>query len=155
VPGIAYATALEDLDASGLPTGTVSLYCGDGNGRANAALLAKVRIASRGFRLAGQALSLYGTVPTLVSITLSFGVLDGYTTADVQAAARAAVVAAVNALGPGSYLDPSILGAALKTVPGVALLPAYPTGVVDPSATVVPASFATIFRTRLDLVGLA
>lgn len=155
VAGIQYALALEDIDGDGAPTGGATLYVGDANGRANAALVARVRVALRNFRLAGQRVALAGTVPVLESIVLSFAVTEGLSTADVQDAARAAVVTAVNALGPGEALEPALLGAVLRGIPGVSLLAAYPNGVVSPSAPVAPSSPSTLFRTRLDLVTFA
>lgn len=155
VPGIVYAEAIEDIDGDGEPVGTATLYCGDVNGRANAALLARVRATLRGFRLAGQRVVLRGTAPDLQTIVLSFAVREGADIAQVQEQGRAAVVAYVNGLAPGASLQRAGVATALKGVPGVVFLDAYPFGVVTPSADVAAASTATIFRTRADLVSFS
>lgn len=155
VPGILYAETIEDIDSGGEPVGTATLYLGDINGRANAALLARVRAALRGFRLAGQRVVLRGTAPDLQELVLSFAVIDGFEIAQVQEQARAAAVAYVNGLGPGASLQRAGIATAIKGVPGVSFLDAYPFGVVTPAADVAAASTATIFRTRTDLVGFS
>ena len=155
IEGISSAVAVEALDDLGNPTGLVSLYLGDANGRANDALLAKVRIKLREFRMEGQAVNLYGSIPSLQSIVLSFGILDGYASAEVQSSARAAVVSAVNKLKSGETLNRALIAAAVKSVPGVVLLDAAPYGCTTPVADVVASSAVTLFRTSSELVTFA
>lgn len=155
ISGISTAVAVESVDDLGNPTGAVALYLGDANGRANDALLAKVRIKLREFRMEGQAVSLYGSVPSLQSIVLSFGILDGYASAEVQSSARAAVVSAVNKLKSGETLNRALIAAAVKSVPGVVLLDAAPYGCTTPVADVVASSAVTLFRTSSELVTFA
>jgi len=152
VAGVVFASAIEELDFLGRVTGRVTLYVGDVNGRANSALVARVRAALRGFRLAGQHIEIVGSVPSLQAIVLSFGVLDGYVQEDVQSSAKAAVIAAVNALPPGATLARASIAAAIKSIKGTVLLSGSPFGCTTPSADVVPASAATIFRTSDALV---
>jgi len=157
VPGITYAYAVEDLDANGLPIGSVSLFVADVNGRANSALLARVRAQIRGFRLQGQRVNLVGSSPSLQTIQLHFGVLSTYDIGQVQTAARGAVVAYVNSLQPGQILAVAGLAAAIKSVAGVVFdslagSTALAYGVVSPAADVAPVSISTIFRTTTDLV---
>lgn len=147
VPGVATATVVEALDASGLPNGLTILYVADDQGRASTGLLARVRAALRGFRGAGQRVRILGTSPAFRSITLSIGVLDGYNVASVQEAVRAAVVAAVNKLTPGATLQRALLTSAIASVPGAVFLPSVPSGVVTPAADLIPASISVIYRT--------
>jgi uncharacterized phage protein gp47/JayE len=152
VPGVAYAVAIEDVDSEGRPTGTATLYLGDVNGRANRALLARVRAALRGFRMTGQDISLVGTVPFLQSFLLSFAVATGYAVETVQAEAVAAVVSYVNALGPGDSLNTAGLYGVLRGIAGLVFLPAYPLGLVSPTGIVAAASPSTLIRTTPALV---
>ena len=152
IPGIKYAEAIERLSASGVPTGAVDLYVGDANGRANAALVEKVRAQSRNFRLPGQAVFYYGTNPSIQTIVLLFGILDGYTQQNVIDQAIAAVVEAVNKIKPGKTFYRSIVQTALQSVDGVVLLDAAPYGCTTPAADVVPSSGSTTFRTSAEKV---
>lgn len=155
VPGVAAAVAIEDIDSEGTPTGSVALYVGDPFGRAGTGLLRRVRAALRGFRLLGQHVEISQTLPEFVSITLRFGVLDGYSVDQVREEARAAVVAAVNALPPGATLTRALLASVLAQVPGLAFLAAAPFGFTVPAADIVPTYLSTILRTRLDLVSFS
>jgi uncharacterized phage protein gp47/JayE len=153
VPGVAAATAIEDLDTDGNPVGTATVYIGDAYGRATDGLLDRVRVASRGFRLLGQHVQIFRTLPTFVSFTLVFGVLDTYSVDQVREEARAAVVAYVNSLAPGAPLLRASIAAVLRSVPGVVLLVNVPFGCTVPAADTFAASVSTIFRTRSDLIG--
>lgn len=155
VPGVAAASAIEDLDTEGNPVGTATLYVSDAYGRASNGLLARVRVASRNFRMLGQHIRLAGTLPTYKSFALTFGVLDGFSVAQVREEVRAAVVAYVNSLAPGAALLRAGIAAAIKKVQGVVLLESAPYGIVpgDPSdADFYPSAPATIFRTSNDRV---
>lgn len=154
LPGVAYAVAIEDIDAEGLPVGTVTIYLADANGRATGALLRRVRIGLRSLRLLGQRVNLAGTAPAWQTISLRFGVLTGFVVTEVVDQARAAVVAYVNRLAPGATLDPAAIGVVLKGVLGLDLLPSLPNGVVSPAVPVVPAAASTTLRTSLDLVSV-
>jgi uncharacterized phage protein gp47/JayE len=155
VGGVLYAVAIEDIDAAGSPTGGATLYVGDVNGRANAALLSRVRAAIRAFRLTGQRVTIAGTVPAMQTIVLSFAVSSAYSIASVQDAARAAVVTYVNALAPGASLTLASLAAVLAGVPGVVFTGSYSYGVITPGADVAAGTTATIIRTTSALVSFA
>ena len=152
VPGVAFATAIELLNANGEPYGDVQLYVGDVNGRANAALLARVQAGIRTGRMAGQYVALFGTTPSMQAISLHIGVLDTYDAPSVQASVRAAVMSYVNGLAPGATLFIAGVTAAIRSVAGAVIESSYPTGVISPVADVVASSSATIFRTTSDLV---
>ena len=155
VPGVATATAVEDTDAEGTPTGAVTLYLGDANGRATSALLARVRASARGFRLAGQSVRFVGTSPDFRAFSLRFGILDSANVEQVREELRAAVVAYVNGLAPGASLLRASLAAVLTAVPGVVLLDAHPYGLETGSPSdvdLIPSSKSTTYRTRPELV---
>lgn len=153
-PGIESAVALEELSPEGFLTGNVILHVADANGRAGAPLRALVTATLRGYRMAGQIITVLSALPELTSITLRFGVLAGFSVGDVQARARSAVVASVNALEPGQSLFRAIVSAALAGVPGLVFLEAEPSGVVIPAADLI-ATPSTRFRTSAELVGFA
>lgn len=155
VPGVAAATALEDLDEDGNPTGTVTLYLGDAFGRATDGLLARVRAALRGFRLLGQHVQAFRTLPEFQSFTLSFGVLDTFDIGQVREEAKAKVVAYVNGLAPGAALLPASIGSVLAGIPGLVLLEAVPNGCTVPAAPIFPSLLNTIYRTKPELVTFA
>ncbi len=156
VPGIATATAIEDVNGDSIPTGSVSLYVGDVNGRANAALLARVVSYLFQFRLPGQHVVPYGTSPDLRSFVLHFAVDSGFVASQVQASARAAYVRSVNSTIAGRTLQLATGAAALKAVPGVVLEASYPFGVVSINGTtptdVAATTASTVFRTSPELV---
>lgn len=158
VSGVVTATAVEDTDTEGNPTGSVTLYLGDANGRATSALLARVRAAARGFRLAGQSVRFVGTSADFRAISLRFGVLDSANVDQVREEARAAVVAYINSLAPGASLLRAAIAAVLSAVPGVVFLDADPYGIETGSSgdvDLVPASKSTLYRTSPSLVTFA
>lgn len=152
VPGIVFATPIEEVDAAGYPTGAASLFIADTNGRANPALVARVRARLRAFRLIGQHIGLFGAAPSFVSFTVHVAVLDGFDIGQTQTSIRAAIAGYVNALAPGATLTQAGVATAIATVPGVVFEPTYPYGLVTPAADVAPSSLSTIFRTSVDLV---
>lgn len=154
--GVSYAVAIEDINPqSGLATGSVSLYVADANGRANEALLQRVRLAIANARLPGQRVTLYGAAPIFQALVLRVAVKSGFDIALVQSSVRGAVVARQNATPPGAGFQRELIANAILTVPGAAIDPAYPTGVITPPANIAAASTATIFRTSADLVSFA
>jgi len=154
-PGVQTAEVIEELDSNGDPTGIVSAYVGDINGRANAALLESVKAQLRFGRMLGQIVKLYASIPTLVQITLSFGVINSFDQAATILAARSAVVSAVNKLASGQNLTRALILAALQTVPGVYILNTVPYGCTTPAADIIASSASVLFRTSLDLTKFA
>lgn len=151
--GVSYAVVVEDINPqSGEATGHLSLYVADQNGRANDALLARVRLALRASRLPGQTIRLFGAAPIFQAIVLRVAVKTGLDVGVIQSSVRGAVVARVNALPPGADFQREIIASAILTVPGVALDPAFPFGVVTPATNIAASSSATLFRTTSDLV---
>lgn len=170
LPGIAASTAQEDIDLNNpdeqLPLGSVTIYVGDVDGKATEALLRRVKLALSGFRLLGQLVKVWGIVPQLVGLTLRFGVLDTLDVAQVRADVRAAMLLAVNRLGPGMPLRRPALESLLAGLPGVVLLPnvppvvmflqnAPPAGAPAASPDLVPTDPRTAYRTTAELITFA
>ena len=154
--GVAYAVAIEDINPqSGLATGSVSLYVADANGRANDALLARVRLAIRDARMGGQRVNLFGAAPIFQALVLRVAIKSDFDTALVQSSVRGAVVARVNETPPGAGFQRELVANAILTVPGAAIDPTYPYGVISPATNIAASSSATIFRTSADLVSFA
>lgn len=154
--GVAYAVVVEDVNPqSGLVTGTVSMFVADANGRANDALLARVRLAIRNARLPGQRVNLFGAAPIFQALVLRVAVKSGFDTAIVQSSVRGAVVARQNATAPGTGFQRELIANAIVTVPGAAIDPAYPYGVISPATNLAAASTATLYRTSAALVSFA
>lgn len=151
VPGVRQAVAAEEVGLDGQPTGVVLLYVADDNGNCNSALLSAVRLALRDWRAGGVPVSLIGSVPSYLAFVLRIGVLDGFSSLDVQALARGAVVGAVGRLVTNDTMRRSAIFAALHSVPGAVV---GTDAIVSPALDVVPARGGTL-RTRLDLITFA
>jgi uncharacterized phage protein gp47/JayE len=154
VPGVATAIVIEDVDVEGNPTGIVTLYVADASGRASKELLARVRVASREFRLLGQSLRILGMAPDMQDFTVSIGALEGYALDSVQNAARYALVSYVNSLLPGASLLRANLAKELQKVPGLVLLPSAPYGVTSPGVDLAQVP-SKAFRTTPDRITFA
>lgn len=152
VPGVRVAIGIEQLGTDGAPIGFGTVYVADVNGRANAALVQRVQNAFRRSRLFAQFVDVIGAAPSLESIVLHIGTLNGFDPAQVQSAVVAAVIGYVNGLLPGATMYVSGITAAILSVPGAVLESSYPTGVVSPATDIVASSSSTLFRTRSDLV---
>lgn len=148
VAGVRLATAVEEVDALGHPTGRVALYIADLLGQGNAALVAAVRSALVEYRAAGVYVDVIGAVPTFVSIRYRLRFAAGVDSTRAFALVRNATLAAVNALRPNATLDVSLLFAAARSVPGVIVLD---DAIQEPIGDLVPAPGQAI-RTRADLV---
>jgi uncharacterized phage protein gp47/JayE len=148
VPGVAQATAEEQLNSLGVPNGLVFLYISDANGQSNALLEAAVADALLEYRGGGIVVDVFGAVPVLQSIVLSLSYTAGTDTAAAFNSVRAAVVAAVNALAPGDTLYRSIIIEAAKSITGVIV---SDTAVTVPTGDVVPTS-GQVIRTSKDIV---
>lgn len=123
-------------------------------------------IAVPGSALNRQLVKVWGIVPQLVGLTLRFGVLDTLDVAQVRADVRAAMLLAVNRLGPGMPLRRPALESLLAGLPGVVLLPnvppvvmflqnAPPAGAPAASPDLVPTDPRTAYRTTAELITFA
>jgi len=148
VPGVRQATAVEEVDSMGIPTGRVSLYIADANGQANAALTAAVVGALLEYRAAGVYVDVQGATPLFVPITYNLRFSAGVDTTAAFGLVQSGTVAAVNALRPNATLEVSLLFAVARSVPGVIVLD---DAVVAPVGDLVPAP-GQVIRTRTALV---
>jgi len=148
VPGVRQATAVEEVDSLGIPTGRVSLYVADALGQANAALVLAVQSALLEYRAAGVYVDVSSSIPLFVSIQYLLRFAAGVDTTAAFARVQAATVSAVNALPPNATLPVSLLFSVARSVPGVIVLD---DAVVTPIGDLVP-SAGQILRTRTDLV---
>lgn len=148
VPGVRQATAVEEVDSLGIPTGRVSLYVADALGQANAALVLAVQSALLEYRAAGVYVDVSSSIPLFVPIQYLLRFAAGVDTTAAFARVQAATVSAVNALPPNATLPVSLLFSVARSVPGVIVLD---DAVVTPIGDLVP-SAGQILRTRTDLV---
>lgn len=148
VPGVRQATAVEELDSLGIPTGRVALYVADALGQANAALVSAVVSALLEFRAAGVFVDVSSAIPIFTPIVFNLRFEAGVDTTAAFAQVRSSTVAAVNALRPTARLEVSLLFGAARSVPGVIVLD---DAVVAPVGDLVP-SAGQVIRTRADLV---
>lgn len=148
VPGVRQATAIEEVDSLGNPTGRVSLYVADALGQANAALVLAVRAALLEYRSAGVIVDISSATPLFVPITFNLRFSAGTDTTAAFAQVQAATISAVGALAPSQTLPVSLLFSVARSVPGVIVLD---DAIVAPVGDLVPAP-GQVIRTRLDLV---
>lgn len=148
VPGVRQATAVEEVDSLGIPTGRVSLYIADALGQANAALVLAVQAALLEYRAAGVYVDVSSSIPLFVPIQYLLRFAAGVDTTAAFARVQAATVSAVNALAPNATLPVSLLFSVARSAPGVIVLD---DAVVTPVGDLVP-SAGQIIRTRTDLV---
>lgn len=148
VPGVRQATAIEEVDPLGIPTGRVSLYVADANGQANAALVLAVRSALLEYRAAGVVVDISSAIPNFVAIVYNLRFAAGVDTAAAFAQVQTATVSAVNALAPSQTLPVSLLFSVARSVPGVIVLD---DAIVAPVGDLIP-SAGQVIRTRTDLV---
>ena len=163
VPGVQYATAIEEVDTSGNPLGPVSVYVADATGRSNAGLVDRVNKVRNSFRLSGQRIDVHVVTAELCSLALNLAIRSDFESTTTQAAVTAAVVAYINALRPGDRVPVVGVSAIMASVPGVVFESAVPSGVLGIAAgtgppalgalaDLVPPSAATAFRTKPELI---
>lgn len=148
VPGVVSATALEEVDDWGRPTGVVSVYIADSNGQANNQLANLVRDALREYRGAGVIVDVLTSQPLVQDIAYVLGWEAGTDTLAASQQLRELTVATVNALAPGEVLPLSLLQSIARSVPGAIVLQGT---VVNPNGDLVPA-FNQVLKTELSRV---
>jgi len=148
VPGVRQASAIEEVDPGGLPTGRVSIFVADAQGQANSALVTAVLLALLEYRAAGIIVDVLSAIPEFVSIRFRLRFSASVNTTVAAESVRLAAVAAVNVLRPNAVLPVSLLFAAARSVPGVIVLD---DAIVAPVGDLVPA-LGQVIRTRPDLV---
>lgn len=148
VRGVRQATAIEETDAFGSPTGRVSLYIADAQGNGNSQLVSAVRLSLFEYRGGGVVVDIYGAVPLFVTIRYRLRFTANVDTVQAFDQVRQATVANVNALAPSVALPVSLLFATARSVPGVIVLD---DAIVSPVGDLIPAP-GQVIRTRADLV---
>lgn len=148
--GIRQATAIEELNLSGMPTGKMFLYIADANGQANQALIAEVVSVLRDYRGGGQPVVVIGGTPTFTAITYHLSFETGVDTELAFDAVRQTTVARVNQLAPQEPLRRAMLFEIARSVAGV-IVPAD--GVTAPAGDIIPApGSGQVIRSSADLV---
>ncbi len=148
VPGVQLATAVEEVDGEGDPTGRVSLFISDVSGAGNVALADLVRDRLVEFRAAGIVVDVFGSTPRFETITYLLRFETGIDSTIAFDQVRSRTIANVNALAPQKTLERSLLFASARSVEGVIVLT---DAVQVPVGDIVPA-VGEIIRTRTDLV---
>ncbi|HHH29099.1 MAG TPA: hypothetical protein ENK57_12250 [Polyangiaceae bacterium] len=148
VSGIRLATAVEEIDTSGDPTGRVSLFISDAAGAGNAALAEQVRNALLEFRAAGIVVDVFAATPRFEAITFRLRFDTGIDSTIAFDQVRSRTIANVNALAPQKTLERALLFQSARQVEGVIVLD---DAIVVPVGDIVPAS-GEVIRTRIDLV---
>lgn len=146
VAGVRFAVATEITTLAGEPARWVRLQVADRLGESNAALTTEVEAALDDWRPAGMHAEVVGATVTYVTISLALTVSSAYDTTAVEAAVKAAVVAALDDFAPSQTLHHSDLIAAAKAVAGV-----VDASVTLPATAVAPTT-TEVLRTRTDLV---
>ncbi len=148
VQGVRQATAVEEINSAGDPTGRVYLYICDAQGNGNQLLVNAVRAALVEYRAAGIIVDVSGATPLFVPITYNLRFRAGIDTTTAFSQVQTATIAAVNALAPGQTLTVSLLFATARSVPGVIVLD---DAIVAPIGDLVPVG-GQVIRTRANLV---
>lgn len=148
VSGVRLATAVEEVDSNGDPTGRVSLFISDEQGGGNSALADLVRDALFEWRAAGVVVDVVGATPRFEPVVFRLRFKAGVDSTLAFDAVRARTLARVNRLPPQSTLERSLLFSAARSVEGVIALD---DAIVTPVGDVVPGA-GEIIRTRLDLI---
>lgn len=148
VPGVRLATAIEEVDLAGDPTGRVSLFISDVTGSGNSALADLVRNALLEFRAAGIVVDVVGATPRFEAISFLLRFETGVDSTLAFDAVRLRTLAQVNRLPPQTALERSLLFAAARSVEGVIV---RDDAVAVPVGDVIPAT-GDIIRTTLDLI---
>lgn len=152
VPQVTHATAFEELDADGVPTGWVTLVISDDEGNSNTAIAALVETVLEEYRGAGVPVTVAVGVVRLEDIVIAATYVTGQDTLARFDEGAGRVVAYVNALAPGEVMDPGRIAEAFMGY-GAGV---YQTGikgckVVEPSGPVVPET-TDVIRTSRALI---
>ena len=148
VPGVRLATAVENVDSNGDPTGRVSLFISDAAGAGNATLAQLVREALVEYRAAGIIVDVFAATPRFEAITYRLRFETGVDSTIAFDAVRARTLASVNALAPQKTLERALLFSSAKSIDGVIVLD---DAVHVPVGDIVPAA-GEVIRTRIDLI---
>ncbi|MDP3940623.1 MAG: baseplate J/gp47 family protein [Deltaproteobacteria bacterium] len=148
VDGVAFAVATEVTEPDGAPARYIKLQVADKDGASSSALTDAVALALREWRCGGMRVEVIGATVTKVAITIAIITKSGFDPAAVADQVKAAIVAALDALGPGETLYYSTIVAAAQQVPGAIV----PNDAVTAPATALQPDDGEVFRTELGLI---
>lgn len=148
VGGVETATAFEEVDSDGIPTGYVTLSIADRNGQANQLLASAVRTALLEYRAAGIVVDILLSSPFFQDIFFGLSFKSGTDQRSAIAQIKNITVSAVNLLDPGETLQRSLLYALARSVPGVIV---NESAITTPAGDVVPSANQSI-KTSLDRI---
>ncbi len=148
VDGVATATAREEVDGNGDPTGIVTVFVADQNGQSNSVLASAVRDALLGYRAAGIVPDVVTTTPLDTTIRYAIAFEAGTDTVAASNQIKNLTVDAVNSLSPGATLLQSQLVSIASSVTGAIVVSG---SVLEPTGDLVP-SDGEVIRTELGLV---
>lgn len=141
VQGVRLATAFEDVDALGVPTGHISLFIADATGAGNAALAQKVREAITDWQAAGVPVIVFVSTPRFVPIVVAPQFESGVDSTLAFEEFRRRLVSRVNELRPAETLDRSLIYDVGRSVTGMIVRDSF---VVEPVGDIVPAAGETL-----------
>lgn len=151
VPGVASVSVEEVVDEAGVPAAFVRAYILDALGRANETFAARARRELLSWRALGIPVVVEAGVVEYTPITYRAR-FDTRIVNDSAAAGRAqdtALVSRLMAQRPGQILERAAVLSALRSVPGAVV---YEGDLVAPAGDLIPATPASAFRTRRDLI---
>ncbi len=150
VPGVASASAVEQLDGMGNPARVATVYVADASGVASQAMGAEVTAALQDYRAAGIQAPVQLSFPLLQAVTMQLVFTAGTVTAPLVELIRAAMVAFVNSTPTSATLYRAGLQTVLQRYQKQGLIPNNNT-IIEPAGDVVPPAGQTI-RTTLAMV---
>ena len=145
-PGIASASAVEELSGGAQPARLVTLCIADADGMSSG----NITVDLEESRAAGIQVILNRSTPLYVNVVLSLKFLAGKETDLIKDAVRTAMVGTVNRSTTNGTLFRANLFETLKSFAGDGLIPSEDS-IVEPAGDLVPATGMTI-RTTLDRV---
>lgn len=119
VEGVESASAFEETDQYGTPTGRIYLTIADSTGRSNQAMVEAVSIVLREWRAAGIIVTIFASTPAFQDIWYEIGFRDNIDQRSAINQLKALTVNAVNLLQPGETLERAMLFALARSVPGL------------------------------------
>lgn len=154
-PGVASATAIEVVQASGVPACVVQGFILDALGRGNDTFAARAQLNLLAFRALGIPVIVISGTAQYVPVVFTGLTFDTAVITDTVAGAKAvknAIVAAMNNLRPGQTGERSLILAAARSVRGVQI---PSSALVDPAGDLIPSTTAHALRTLPELVTVA
>lgn len=152
-PGIASVSVIETINPeNGYPVCINQAFILDALGQANETLAARGLLSLLEFRAMGIPVVIIPGTPNFINIRFSGTEFDTAVVTDTAQAAddvRTQIIAALNNNRPGARQFRSAIIAAGRQVPGFVF---EPENLIEPAATLIPATPDITFRTRRELI---